>query len=197
MSCLKNEEIYAFIEGELSERDGRRLEAHAAGCAGCGAALEDRRAFLAAAESLPSLNVPEGFAAGILRNLPPESPPFRIRLWLASMAAGIVAFSGTLAAIALLSGQNLGAYLAHLSQAGLGYFQDAATTAVKLMKYIFLFFKVTREFAAALFNVFKQVTAFIGPEAQASFLIAALFLLAAGVTLRRRRFASLENRHAK
>lgn len=191
MSCLRPEQIYALLEGGLDSAASLSIDQHLAECPACRTAVEERRLLVQAAESLPAIAVPADFAAGIMARLhPPEDaslPRLSLRGWLAATFAGAGTFGLALTLLALLSGHNLGTYFLRLSQALIGYLQDATATAVKLAKYILLFLKIARELAGAAIGILKQATAFIGPEVQAVCLLAALALLAAGAFLWKRR----------
>jgi predicted anti-sigma-YlaC factor YlaD len=191
MSCLRPEEIYALLEGGLDPAAAAAIDRHLAECPSCRIAVEERRLLVRAAESLPAIAVPPDFAAAILARLEPAEdaalPRLSLRGWLAATAAGAGTFGLALILLALLSGRNLGSMFLRLSQALIGYLQDATATAVKLAKYILLFIKIARELAGAAIGILKQATAFIGPEVQAACLLAALALLAAGALLWKRR----------
>jgi hypothetical protein len=199
MSCLRLEEIYGHLEGGLDPAAAVKTELHLAECPACRIALNERRLIQQAAESLPPIDVPADFAAGVLARLEPAEnaalPRLSLRGWLAATFAGAGTFGLALTLLALLSGHNLGTYFLHLSQALIGYLQDATATAIKLAKYLLLFLKIAREFAGAAIDVLKRATAFIGPEVQAACLLAALAFLAAGAFLWKRRQLTLENRH--
>ena len=69
MSCFSIEELYAYLEGDLPHEAVHHLEAHALACPDCRALLEDRRAFMQAAESLPDIAIPDTFTASLLARL--------------------------------------------------------------------------------------------------------------------------------
>jgi hypothetical protein len=161
--------------------------------------IEDRRLFLRAADSLPDLAVPGDFAAAVMARLDaqPASKRVPIFAWLVAAAAGCAAFGGTLVLLGLFTGQNLWEYLARIQHAFVGYLQAAATTAIRLVKYVLLFLKVSADFASALLETAKRAAAFITPEIQAACLVSAVLILAMAAVLWRRRSASLENPHEK
>lgn len=199
MNCLRPEEIYAHLEGGLDPAASQEIERHLAACPACRACLEQRRLIQQAAESLPPIPVPADFAAGILARLEPGEdaalPRLSLRGWLAATFAGAGTFGLALVLLALFSGHNLGSYLLRLSQALIGYLQDATAAAAKMAKYILIFLRIAEEFAGAAIDIFKRASGFIGPEVQAACFLAVLALLAAGAVLRRRRQTILENRH--
>jgi len=199
MRCFSIEELYAYLDGDLPHDGVHSIEAHALACAECRALLEDRRAFLEAAESLPDIEIPASFAATIMARLETVPAPHPRRLpvwtWFATASAGSAAFLATLAGIALLSGQNLWEYLVHLQHGFINYLQGAATAVIHLVKYIQIFLKIAGQFAMALADVFKRASAFLTPPVQAAFAVSAILILAMGFVLWRRRTHSLENDH--
>jgi predicted anti-sigma-YlaC factor YlaD len=224
MSCTKPEDIYAYLEGDLSAEDARRLEAHALSCPACRAAIEDRRRLLRAASLLSPIEVPDDFAARILCRLDESPAPARRRLLflfaarsacradgaavpapakrrltalggLAAAGIGAAAFFATVSLLALLFGRSLGPFLARLVHGFAQYLQQAVTASVKLLKYVQLFFRIVQDFALAMTAVIKRVTSFISPEIQIACLIAAAAFLVGGILLWRRRSLRMETPH--
>jgi hypothetical protein len=197
MSCFSIEELYAYLEGELAHDAVHHLEAHALACPDCRALLEDRRAFMQAAASLPDLAVPDTFAASLLSRLDsvpaphPRRPP--LWTWLAATGAAAAAFSVTLGAIILISGQNLWEYLARLQHGLVGYLQGAVSAIAHFVKYVQIFLRVAGELATAAAGFFKSLTALLTPPVQAAFAGSAVLILVMGVVFWRRRKSPLEN----
>jgi hypothetical protein len=199
MSCFSIEELYAYLEGVLPRDAARRVEAHVLACAECRALLEDRRVFMEAAESLPDIEIPDGFVPSLMARLEtvPAPQPMRLPIWtwFAATAAGSAAFLATLGGIALVSGQNLWEYLIHLQHGLLNYLQGAASAVIHFLKYIQIFLKVAGQFTTALADVFKRASAFLTPPVQAAFAVSVLLMLAMGFILWRRRTQFPENDH--
>ena len=201
MNCPTIERLYAYLEGELPPDEARVFEDHAAACPPCRALVDDRRAFLEAAASLPPLPVADDFAASVLARLETVPAPAQKRMtlgaWLAAAAAGFVAFIATLAVAAFATGQNLGLLLARLQHAALGYFQAAATAVVHIIKYVSLFLKVAGEFASTFIEIVKRASAFVTPPVQAACAGTAVVVLVMLTVLWRRRAFPMENHHEK
>jgi hypothetical protein len=199
MSCFSIEELYAYLDGDRPRDGAHPVEAHVMACAECRALLEDRRAFLQAAASLPDIEIPASFVSSIMARLEtvPAPQPRRLPVWtwFATVTAGGAAFLATLAGIALISGQDLWQYLARLQHGLLDYLQKAATALIHAVKYIQIFLKIAGQFATALADVVKGASAFLPPPVQAAFAVSAVLILAMGVILWRRRTHSLENYH--
>ena len=199
MSCFSLEVLYAYLDGDLPHDAGHHVEAHAMACAECRTLLEDRRAFLRAAASLADIEIPASFVSSIMSRLETVPAPHPRRLpvwtWFAAATAGSAAFLATLAGIALISGQNLWEYLARLQHGLIDYLQGAATAVVRGIKYIQIFLKIAGQFASALADVFRRISAFLPPPVQAAFAVSTILILAMGVVLWRRRAHSPENDH--
>lgn len=90
--------ISAFLDGELSAEETRRLRTHLSGCGRCAIEIEEMQAVRAAVRSLPALELPPG--------LVPEADPVVIPLhrnrgmWVGAAAAAVAA---VIAAAALLT----------------------------------------------------------------------------------------------
>jgi hypothetical protein len=199
MSCFSIEELYAYLDGDLPPEAAHPIEGHALACAECRTILEDRRVFLQAAESLPDFEIPDSFVSSIMARLETVPAPHakRYPVWtrFAAAAAGSMAFLATLGGIALISGQNLWDYLARLQHGLLDYIQGAASAVIHALKYIQIFLKIAGQFATALAEVFKRVSALLTPPIQAAIAASAILILTMGVVLWRRRIHSLENDH--
>ena len=199
MSCFSLEELYAYLEGVLPDSAARRIEAHVLSCPDCRALLEDRRAFMEAAESLPDIEIPDSFVPSLMARLETVPAPQAARLpvwtWFAAAAAGSAAFLATVGGIALVSGQNFLEYLMRLQHGLLNYLQGAASAVIHFLKYVQIFFKVAGQFTTALADVFKRASDFLTPPVQAAFAVSGLLILAMGVILWRRRTQLPENDH--
>jgi Putative zinc-finger len=199
MSCLSIEELYAYLDGDLPPAAKRRVEAHAIACAECRAVIEDRRAFLEAASSLPLFDVPASFASSIAARLETVPAPERKRLpiwtWIAASAAGGAAFLATLTGIALVTGQNLWQYLARLQHGSLDYLKGAVTAVIRLLKYTQIFVKVAGDFGSALMDTARRAMSIIPPQIQAACAVSTVLILAMFVVLWRHRGLSMENHH--
>ncbi len=105
MKCLQSEQIYLYLEKELPVPETALIRKHLKECPLCRKAVKERRVFIKAAESLPSLKVPQDFSRQIMGQIFPLKIPVR-----ASILAVTACFSVMLTALFILflsSGQNL------------------------------------------------------------------------------------------
>jgi len=77
MKCLDVGQIYLYLEHELSAAEAAAVENHCAGCSRCQRAMEERRALVAAAESLPQLEPPPNFSQKVMARIFAETVSMR------------------------------------------------------------------------------------------------------------------------
>jgi hypothetical protein len=94
MSCLSIEQIYLYIEKELSLSENKKIEVHLAACRKCKKALEERRPLLQASANLPLWRTPPDFTQQVMDRIFPTR--VSISAWLAAAYAG---FGSTILAI--------------------------------------------------------------------------------------------------
>lgn len=88
-----DELLSAYLDGETSPAESRRVTSHIGECLRCRRRLERLYEARAAVRSLPMLEMPAELATSARS----ESPPRRRRLWLgAAAAAAVVAIAATL-----------------------------------------------------------------------------------------------------
>lgn len=90
MNCLRINQIYLFLEKELSPSENKKIEEHLASCPKCKKAMEEREFLHQAAESLPLWQTPPDFTHQIMAAIFPEK--ISLRSWFTALAAG---FSST------------------------------------------------------------------------------------------------------
>jgi predicted anti-sigma-YlaC factor YlaD len=200
MSCLTGglipERIYAYLDGEMEEAEMRALEAHLASCPACREAVAARRRIAEAAESLPSFEVPDGFAASVMARIGPKAArkPLmrRPRAWAAGAAGLALAGAGWV----LLTGRSFSDVVLDASRFLWGNVQGLATLAAKSYSYATLAVKVLGKLADQVLEGFKVLSSFIGPEVQIACLCVALAMAAAGLALWRHKLG-VERNHEK
>jgi predicted anti-sigma-YlaC factor YlaD len=200
MSCLTGgltpERIYAYLDGEMEEAEMRALEAHLASCPACRKAVAARRRIAEAAESLPSFEIPDAFAASVMARIGPKAArkPLlrRPRAWVAGAAGLALAGAGWV----LLTGRSFSDVVLDASRFLWGNVRGLATLAAKSYSYATLAVKVLGKLADQVLEGFKVLSSFIGPEVQIACLCVALALAAAGLALWRRKLG-VERNHEK
>lgn len=200
MSCLTGgltpERIYAYLDGEMEEAEMRALEAHLASCPACREAVAARRRIAEAAESLPSFEVPDGFAASVMARIGPKAArkPLMRRPWAWAAGAAGLALAG--AGWVLLTGRSFSDVVLDASRFLWGNVQGLATLAAKSYSYATLAVKVLGKLADQVLEGFKVLSSFIGPEVQIACLGVALAMAAAGLALWRHKLG-VERNHEK
>lgn len=90
------DELYtAYLDGTLTEAQGREVQAHLDACPRCAAGLEEIRALVLELQALPETPAPAQFAAGVRARLGAQRPPRR-RWLLPVFATGSVALAASL-----------------------------------------------------------------------------------------------------
>lgn len=174
MNCLSADDIYLYIEGELSEIDVTRISQHLERCSACREALEDRQRLVQAAQSLSPWAVPQDFARLVLDRIFPA----RLSLGRAFLtaAAGTVVIVTSLLVVFLFSGLNLLNFLMSLNQSILNGIRDFAVLGAKTIKLLFLLVKVLAQFTNFIWESLARLSGLPSTELQAILVVtAALF----------------------
>ena len=172
MKCLHSNQIYLYLEKELPLPETILIRDHLEKCPLCRKAVKERRAFIKAAESLPSLKVPPDFSSQIMRQIFPLKIPVR-----ASILAVTACFSVMLTALFILflsSGQNLVNMLISLNHSVLNFLKDVLVVSAKISKLAILLIKTISQCIQHLFNGLASLTSILGPEFQIILIILSL-----------------------
>jgi hypothetical protein len=162
MTCLRAEQIYEFLENELPEKEVQALQEHISGCPACQRAVEERRLFLNAANSLPAWEVPQNFAARTTALIVSEKTSLKnvFSAFLTGFSVMLVFLFGFF----LFSGQNLMSFLIGLNKTLMGAAKNTTLALAKFFKIASIAFKVVRQFFGYLLEVFTHLTSMLGPE---------------------------------
>ena len=164
MKCLHVDQIYLFIEKELSLSETKKIEEHLASCTKCRNAVEERRILLQAAESLPALKIPSGFSAQVMSRIFPEK--VSLLKWLVTAAAGFSTVILVLFLYLAISGQNLTHLLLNINHSFWSSIQDISVFLVKVVKLVSLLIGIIIKFAGFIFKGFAQLTTIINTDVQ-------------------------------
>lgn len=85
MSCRHEEDLTAWVDGELPPLQARALETHVAGCDSCTATVALLRKTVALLPTLPALEPSAALRRKVLAQL--DEPESRLRAWLSSLLA--------------------------------------------------------------------------------------------------------------
>jgi hypothetical protein len=188
MSCLSADDIYLYLEDELSGPDMSRVSEHLERCGACGEALEERRVLLQAAQRLPRWTVPQDFARQVMDRLFPQ----RLSLGraLRTAAVGTFAIVTSLLLVFLFSGLGLLNFLMSLNQSILNGLRDFAVFGAKFVKTFMLLVKVFSQFTGFVWENLTRLSGLPGAELQAAAVVLTV-LFTASVYLGLRRLLPL------
>jgi anti-sigma factor RsiW len=192
MICPSLERIYDYLDGSLSADDRAALEAHLDGCPGCRRALEDRRAIAEAATSLPELEVPDDFVAGVMTRLglpdAEKAPAKRARAFrLAPVLTGASALGAVAVAISLITGNGVFGIFLSLGRSLQATALSSTQGILKAARVVINLGRMAADFLSGLVEGFRIATSFIGPEVQIAVVATVLVAtLAAGIAYGRK-----------
>ncbi len=90
MNCFKIEEIYAYLEKEITPQKARAMEEHFHHCSRCRSLAEDRRRFLDACSHLPDWPLPVNWAKAVMKRIASFKPASFF--WLIAIISGVTLF---------------------------------------------------------------------------------------------------------
>jgi predicted anti-sigma-YlaC factor YlaD len=164
MKCLSLEQVYLYLEKELSPGENTRIEEHLSTCRKCRDALEERKPLLQAADSLPLWEAPPGFTQQIMaRIFPPRVP---ISAWLTAAYIGSGSIIIAILSLFLVTGQNFSGFLTSLNHSLLSFVRSISPFFVKVFKVASIFVKVLQQLFGYIIKAFASLTAIISPQVQ-------------------------------
>jgi anti-sigma factor RsiW len=175
MSCLSPERIYSYLDGILPAEEARQAEDHLSSCAGCRAALEERRMLALATESLPPLELPPDFSARVITALSPGK--VTLRSWLAALAFWLSSVVVTLGFFVLITGERGGGFLLSLVQAAWSGLKNASLLFARFATLVILAGRAVRYIVTFLVKGLVLVTSLISPGIQAAAIVLSLIIL--------------------
>jgi anti-sigma factor RsiW len=135
MNCVRLDEIYRFLDGDLSPAEQNAVEGHLAVCARCREALEDRRILAEAADGLPSFLVPADFSRQVMEKI--AARKVSLPAWLIILASGTSVLAA-LAAVAFLSGRDALSLLSGINHSLWNGIKSAIVFSAKLVRLVSL-----------------------------------------------------------
>ena len=179
MDCLNIEQIYLFLEQEMSPDEMLRIQKHLASCPRCVNAVEDRRALVLAANSLPQIEVPPDFRQLVMAAIFPDKVPLSV--WVKSIAAGLSSTVFAFLLYYIFSGKNLAGLFISIGQFFLSVLSALSTGLAKILKLAGYLVNILFDLVRLLIKGFVQLTTLLSPEAQ--FIIIAITLLLSALLL--------------
>lgn len=179
MDCLNIEQIYLFLEQEMSPDEMLRIQKHLDSCPRCVNAVEDRRALVLAANSLPQIEVPPDFRQQVMAAIFLDKVPLSV--WVKSIAAGLSSTVFAFLLYYIFSGKNLAGLFISIGQFFLSVLSALSTGLAKILKLAGYLVNILFDLVRLLIKGFVQLTALLSPEAQ--FIIIAITLLLSALLL--------------
>jgi hypothetical protein len=174
MKCLGIDQVYSYLEKELSSEENKKIEEHLATCLKCKNALEERSLLLQAADSLPLWQIPPDFTQQVMARVYPDK--VTLRQWLTAVAVGTSSIVATLLAFFIFTGQNLTTFLSGITHTLWNLVRNIAIIFIKLFKIASLLITVARQLVEHLFENFARLTTLISPEVQISIITFSILL---------------------
>ena len=176
MDCLNIEQIYLFLEQEMSPDEMLRIQKHLDSCPRCVNAVEDRRALVLAANSLPQIEVPPDFRQLVMAAIFPDKVPLSV--WVKSIAAGLSSTVFAFLLYYIFSGKNLADLFISIGQFFLSALSALSTGLAKILKLAGYLVNILFDLVRLLIKGFVQLTTLLSPEAQFIIIAITLFLSA-------------------
>lgn len=176
MSCLRIDQIYLYLEGELSPEDTQSIQEHISSCMKCKRAVQERELLVKASKSLPALEIPPGFTQRVLVQIFPQITS--LREWVTTAAAGISSAVLAFFIFYLLSGQNLAHLFINLNRMALNLFRNFIVVLAKSAKLISLVIKILLRIGSLFVNGLESLTTLLSPEIQIILIILTVILSA-------------------
>lgn len=173
MDCLNIEQIYLFLEQDMSPDEMLRIQKHLDSCPHCFNAVEDRRVLVLAANSLPQIEVPPDFGQQVMAAIFPDIAPLGV--WVKSIAAGLSSTVFAFLLFYIFSGKNIADLFISIGRFFLSVLSALSTGLVKILKLVGYVVNILIDLGRLLIKGFVQLTALLSPEVQ--FIIIAITLL--------------------
>ena len=168
MNCLRIDQVYLFLEGELSPKEQRSIRDHISSCEKCHNAVEERRLLIEASQSLPAWETPQDFTQRVLAHIFPKRIAFRD--WIITATIGLSSAVLAFFVVYLISGQNLADLFINLNRTVLNLFQNIVVVLVKTAKLISVGIQVIFKIGSLILKGFASLTTIMSPELQIGFI---------------------------
>ncbi len=164
MNCLRIDQVYLFLEGELSPEENRPIEDHLFSCEKCQKAVQERKLLVEASQNLPVWETPQDFTQRVLAHIFPKR--ITLRDWIVTASIGLSSAVLAFFVVYLISGQTLPDLFINLSSTVLNLFQNIVVMLVKTAKLISVGIQVILKLASLILKGFSSLTTILNPELQ-------------------------------
>ena len=185
MKCLSIEQIYLYIEKELSPSKNKNVESHLKVCSKCQKALEERRLLSQAAESLHLWETPPDFTQQVMARIFP--PRVSLPAWLGTLAAGFASMVLCFFILTLVTGQNLRSLLLNFTEAVFNFIKYLIPLFVKVLKLSSVLVTIAQRFAEFLLKGLTVLTSIISTEVQIIIISTTIILIVSSIYFLRRK----------
>jgi multisubunit Na+/H+ antiporter MnhF subunit len=176
MNCLRVDQIYLFLEGELSPKENRSIKAHLFSCEKCKKAVEDRKLLVEASQSLPAWKAPQELAHRVLANIFPKR--IALRDWVVTAVLGLSSAVLAFFVVYLVSGQTLADLFINLNHTALNLFQNIVVLSVKAAKLISVGIQIILKIVSLIIKGLGSLTTILGPELQIGLILLTVIITA-------------------
>ena len=191
MNCLTIEQVYLYLEDELTPEESSGIAGHIASCEQCRNAVEERRILMEAAESLPPLQVPPDFSQQVMARIFPQKS--QVRLWIAALATGFSLVIAIFMAAFLQSDLSLSGTFIQLNRSLCSFVSNLSVFFIKFIKIISLAFDLLVQLGSYIYKALTSMTSVIGIEVQITLIILTILLSITAIYGVRRKIWSGEN----
>ena len=185
MSCLTVDQIYLYLEDELSVEERNYVEKHLATCESCKILFEDRKIMMSAVQSLPPLDMPADFTQQVMASVFPHRSP--IKIWIAGLATGFSLMMVIFLAIFLQSDLSFSGTFVRLNSSLWALVKNLSVFTVKLIKITSVILEILVQFVSFLFKTLGNLTTLIRPEFQIFLIIFTIILSLSALFMMRRK----------
>lgn len=176
MNHLRIDQIYLYLEGELDPKENQSIKNHTAICEKCQKAVEERRLFLEASQSLPEWEIPHDFTQRVLAYVFLKKITFRD--WVVTFAIGLSSAVLAFFLVHMISGQNMADLFINLNRTALNLFQNLVVTLTKVAKLISVAFQLIQKFVSLLIKGLASLTSILSPEFQVGLIVLTVVITA-------------------
>lgn len=176
MNCLRVDQIYLFLEGELSPKENRSIKAHVSSCEKCKKAVEERKLLVEASQSLPAWEAPQDLAQRVLANIFPKR--IALRDWVVTAGLGLSSAVLAFFVVYLVSGQTLADLFINLNHTALKLFQNIVVLSAKAAKLISVGIQIILKIVSLIIKGLGSLTTILGPELQIGLILLTVIITA-------------------
>ncbi|MFQ6084230.1 MAG: anti-sigma factor family protein [Candidatus Aminicenantia bacterium] len=164
MKCLDIEQIYHYLEGEVSSSQAERIEHHLSFCMKCSQLVRERKILLGGIKEIPKFTPPSDFVEKVMFELFPSK--ITLLKLIITFFAGSLTFSLILLGFLRLTGQSVSSLLINLNHSLWQTIKNGAIIFIKIFKLFSIAIGIIQHILAYLLKMIKSFTSVVGTEVQ-------------------------------